>query len=178
MYTIKQPNSFLKAPISFRSAVICLGWFGLALFLTDRLFDYVPLETTHYGLLKLFNKVKNLLFFIVWPGAMLMQAKAVLGKRKWPVLRVVTVVVSMPWLLLALALLAFDDEDRWVDQQVLYRNNANPGVRIAAQYLEDWPSISQEERIVKLTPVLGLWQHVETVDTATFDKTGWQRVPQ
>ncbi|WP_162910424.1 hypothetical protein [Hymenobacter oligotrophus] len=142
------------------------------------MFDYVPLETTHDGLLKVFNKLKNLLFFIVWPGAVLLHIKPVLSERQWSVVRIISVIISMPWLLVALALSAFDNEERWRDRQVVYRHATNPEARIAAQYLEDWPTINQEERVVKLTPVLALWQRVEPVDTATFDTTGWQRVPQ
>ncbi|GAB2959692.1 hypothetical protein GCM10027048_28790 [Hymenobacter coalescens] len=65
----------------------------------------------------------------------------------------------------------------WQDERVLYVWPGRPAARVAVQQGHD-PTGDPARRVVQLTPVLGLWQLVEPIDTTRFDATGWQRVKE
>ena len=61
----------------------------------------------------------------------------------------------------------------WIDEEIIYEKKENPEVTINQQLLDIGAFGYGGQRIVKLTPFLGLWNWVEQVDTAKIDKGNW-----
>lgn len=71
------------------------------------------------------------------------------------------------------------DRADWNNEQVLFVKRHEPSTQVVVQSRNaQFATLSTSYRTVQLTPMLDLWQRIEPVDTATFDTTGWQRVPQ
>lgn len=163
--------------------VIGLGWVGCGLWGLDWLTGTLLLESTApAGVLLTYHLLEVLLGWL-WPLALSLQL------RRWvkpDVLRIILTgfagLLTLPllgWSLLALLIFTSSPDSRWQTQQVLFRRAADPTIEVvrqtrAEQFVTTYPGY----RLVQLTPVLGLWQRVEPVDTTTFDETGWQRVNQ
>lgn len=64
----------------------------------------------------------------------------------------------------------------WVDWELVYENKENPTVTIKEQIWDIGALGYGGRRTVKLTPILGLWNWVEQIDTATLDKAKWTLV--
>ena len=64
----------------------------------------------------------------------------------------------------------------WVDEEIIYEKKDNPDVTINQQLWDIGAFGYGGQRTVKLTPVGGLWQWVENIDTADIDTSRWSRV--
>tara|TARA_R110000868_G_scaffold303705_1_gene564216 strand:+ start:493 stop:1014 length:522 start_codon:yes stop_codon:yes gene_type:complete len=61
----------------------------------------------------------------------------------------------------------------WVDKEIIYENIKKPEVTINHQLWDIGAFGYGGQRTVKLTPILGLWNWVEKIDTADIDKENW-----
>ncbi|GAA4375529.1 hypothetical protein [Hymenobacter koreensis] len=165
---------------AWRRWIITLGWTGFALMGLDYLSSWENLEASSVGLSQAFGVLQASLWWL-WPVALILQL------RRWKGPNVLCIVlIGFAGLFTPLALLwglfilkVGASELRWKTNQVLYVNLADPGEQVVRRsrdlgFATLWPQSS----VVKLTPVLNLWQHVEPVDTTNFNETGWQRVNQ
>ncbi|MGQ1947757.1 hypothetical protein ACT3CD_11730 [Geofilum sp. OHC36d9] len=64
----------------------------------------------------------------------------------------------------------------WVDEQIIYENRENPNVTINQQLWDIGAFGYGGQRTVKLTPILGLWNWAEQIDTAEIKKENWTLV--
>ncbi|WP_167291169.1 hypothetical protein [Hymenobacter busanensis] len=144
------------------------------------LFRFLPFETTCTYLVRGFDLVRNILFGVVGPFAVWLHVALREENKHESPARGILLLLTLAWLLVLLIVLPlsffFEDAVPWQTKRVLYRSEENPSIRITEQTYNLFVTTSTTYRVVKLTPVLGLWQLVQPVDTARFNPNGWQRV--
>ena len=64
----------------------------------------------------------------------------------------------------------------WVDEQIIYENKENPNVTINQQLWDIGAFGYRGQRTVKLTPILGIWNWAEQIDTAEIETDNWTLV--
>jgi hypothetical protein len=165
---------------SLKQWLIRLGWLGLALWVLELASEALKLELTDSVNLRFaFHLLRALLGWLA-PVALALQFRA---SSLWAPLRYtlmgIAAALIIPACLISLLTLLFGwvgHEVNWENEQVLYESATDPDIRVVAQSRYDgFPTSDPQHRIVKLTPVLDLWQLAEPVDTATFNWQGWQR---
>ncbi|RTQ50147.1 hypothetical protein EJV47_10960 [Hymenobacter gummosus] len=161
---------------------LLLGWSVWGLWLLVILVSISPLEATSIGL-KL--AIHLLLAGLSWlmPLALSLHVNVWIRGNSWwiDLLRIGLVGVLLllmsvllfagPW---AVGMAPFPLEPRWTDERVLRQPDAAWGRVAVQQGTDKWGN--PVKRVVQLTPVLGLWQWVQPVDTARIDPRDWRRV--
>ncbi len=61
----------------------------------------------------------------------------------------------------------------WINEEMMYENKDNPGVKINRQLWDNGALGYGRKRTVKLTPFFIFWNLVEQVDTEDIDKENW-----
>lgn len=64
----------------------------------------------------------------------------------------------------------------WVDEEIIYESKVNPEVTIKQQLWDIGAFGYGGHRTVKLTPILGLWNWVEHIESAKNDEENWTLV--
>jgi hypothetical protein len=64
----------------------------------------------------------------------------------------------------------------WVDEQIIYEKKENPNVTINQQLWDIGAFGYGGQRTVKLTPILGIWNWAEEIDTTEIEKDKWTLV--
>lgn len=165
------------------SWVIALGWTGCALWSIELLSSYAKIELVDSADIQILFHVLQIGLGWLWPIALILNLRA---STVWPPLRYLLMagaafltVPAFCYSLMYLGLYWIGHQAIWQDEQILYRNITDTEVRIAAQSRDDgFATGYPQHRVVKLTPVLGLWQLAVPVDTSRFKEKGWQRVAQ
>ncbi|WBO83167.1 hypothetical protein [Hymenobacter yonginensis] len=161
--------------------VIILGWLGFVLWNIELLSSYAKVEIVDSTDLRTSFHILQIGLGWLWPIALVLNFRA---STLRPVLRYLLMsmaaflaVPAFFYSLLFLGVYWIGQDATWQDKQVLYQSTTDADVRIAAQSRDDGFATSYpQQRIVKLTPLLDLWQFAEPVDTSCFKATGWKRV--
>lgn len=160
--------------------VIRLGWLSLAMWGVLVLAELVPLEfISPDGQLNFRLAVAATGW--LWPLALSLELRQHIRPNGLRALLVALAgLLTLPALAVSvlcamLSRMAYDD--LWEDERVLWRRPDSAVARVVVQLKTDESAQGNDQwRVVQLTPVLGLWQRVEPVDTVAFAKAGWQRV--
>jgi|GEM_PF-4561245 len=163
-----------------RPWLIGLGWLGLALWVLELASAALKLELTDSVDLRLVLHLLRASCGWLWLVAVALHLRE---STVWAPLRYTLMGIAgfliIPALLGSLMLLAvgwIGHDATWEDEQLLYGSETDADVRVVAQSRDNAFATSYpQHRIVKLTPVLELWQFAEPVDTAVFNRQGWKR---
>jgi hypothetical protein len=61
----------------------------------------------------------------------------------------------------------------WVNEAILYESKSNSQTTINQQLYDIGAFGYGGTRVIKTTPFLGVWNHVQEIDTASIDKNEW-----
>jgi len=64
----------------------------------------------------------------------------------------------------------------WTDEQIIYENKEKPEMTINTQLFDIGAFGYGGQRTVQLTPILGIWNWVEPIDTTLLEKEHWNLV--
>jgi hypothetical protein len=163
-----------------RRWLIRLGWLGWALWVLGLGAQNLKIELADAVNLSFAFHLLWALLGWLGPVALALHFRASL---MWAPLRYALMGIAaflvIPAILASLNILFFiwiEHDVKWEDEQLLYESVADADIRVVAQSRYDgFPTNDPAHRIVKLTPVLGLWQFAEPVDTTAFNPQGWKR---
>ena len=151
---------------------ITLLFFGVAIFAMT-IGQVLPIEFADWRHMHLFYDIIlqglpiAILLTLVWT------LKKSTQKRTNIVIGVLTPVIAAGMLFITIPLIFSFGFGAWVDEAIIYESKENPNVIINQQIWDVGALGYRGQRTVKLTPILGLWNWVENIDTTEINKEKW-----
>lgn len=152
-----------------------LLFFAIAIF-TMTIGQAIPIEFDNW-------RHTHILYDVILQGlpiAILLTLVWTINKRKSRrtniIIGIVTPLLAAGMFFVTIFLMFIYGFGAWVDEQILYTHKENPGITINKQLWDIGAFGYGGQRTVKLTPMLGLWNWVESIDETKIELKNWTKV--